>query len=95
MLDSHPLGTVLSVRVSPGAKKNEIRGKQAEALKVCITAAPEKGKANKALQEFLAVRFGVRKSQVELLSGETSPQKKLLFHGISLEEMTTKIEETS
>jgi len=91
MLDSHPLGTVLSVRVQPGAKKNEIRGKQADSLKVCITAAPEKGEANKALTEFLAVQFGVRKSQVELLFGKKSTQKKLLFHGIFLAEMTMKI----
>ena len=93
MLDFHPSGTVLSVRVSPGAKKNEIRGEQAGALKVCITAAPEKGKANKALAEFLATQFDVRKSQVELLSGETSTQKKLLFHGISQEEMVQKVSE--
>jgi len=91
MLDSHPLGTVLSVRVSPGAKKNEIRGEQAGVLKVCITTAPEKGKANKTLAEFLATQFDVRKSQVELLSGETNTQKKLLFHGVPLEEMTQKI----
>ena len=87
MLDSHPLGTVLSVRAYPDAKKNEIRGEQAGSLKVCITAAPEKGKANKALTEFLATQFGVRKSQVELLAGETSPQKKLLFHDVTVEEM--------
>ena len=92
MLDSHPLGTVLSVRAYPGAKKNEIRGEQAGALKVCITAVPEKGKANKALTEFLATHFGVRKSQVELISGETSTQKKFLFHGVSIEEMTAKLQ---
>ena len=91
MLDSHPLGTVLSVRVSPRAKKNEIRGEQAGMLKVCITTPPEKGKANKTLLEFLATQFDVRKSQVELLSGETSPLKKLLFHGVTLEEMTRKV----
>ena len=93
MLVSHPIGTILSVRVSPGAKKNELRGEQAESLKVCITTAPEKGKANKTLTEFLAEQFGVRKSQVELISGETSSQKKILFHGVTLDEMTQKVQQ--
>ena len=91
MIDSHPDGVVLSVRVSPGAKKNEVRGEQAGALKVCVTTAPEKGKANKTLMEFLAKHYGVRKSQIELLSGETSTQKKLLLRGLTVEEAQTLI----
>ena len=91
MIDSHPDGVVLSVRVSPGAKKNEVRGEQAGALKVCITTAPEKGKANKTLLEFLSKYIGIKKSQIELLSGETSTQKKLLLRGLSVEEAQTLI----
>ncbi len=91
MIEKHPQGTVLSVRVHPGAKKNEIRGEQAGALKVCITTAPEKGKANKSLIEFLAPKLGLRKSQLEILSGETSSQKKLLLHGITEEEATAMV----
>ena len=40
-------------------------------LKVCVTQAAEKGKANKALVELLGKALSLRKSQIELLSGET------------------------
>jgi hypothetical protein len=44
-------------------------------LKVRIAAAPEKGKANAELCAFLARHYGVPKSAVTILSGQTSPRK--------------------
>ncbi|RUM87332.1 MAG: hypothetical protein DSZ24_06440 [Thermodesulfatator sp.] len=38
-------------------------------------APPEKGKANKQLVEVLAKHFGVKKSSVKILKGETSHNK--------------------
>ncbi|MDR0871207.1 MAG: DUF167 domain-containing protein, partial [Planctomycetaceae bacterium] len=72
MFELHPDGVLLSVKALPGAKRNEVRGTQGGALKVCVTQIPEKGKANKAVQEQLAKSLGLKKSQVELVSGETS-----------------------
>ena len=77
-LKPHPDGAILPVRAQPGARRNEVRGIQDGALKVCVTQAPEKGKANKAIVEVLAKWLGVRKSQIELISGETASQKKFL-----------------
>ena len=48
-LEPHPDGVILLVRAQPGSRKNEIRGEQEGMLKVCVTQAPEKGKANKGL----------------------------------------------
>jgi uncharacterized protein (TIGR00251 family) len=90
-LQPHPDGTILPVRAQPGARRNEVRGVQDGALKVCVTQAPEKGKANKAIAEFLAKWLGVKKSQVELISGETAAQKKFLIHGIQKPEMAQRI----
>lgn len=45
--------------------------------KVKVTAAPEKGKANRALLEFLAERLGVSKSRIRITSGETSQLKRI------------------
>ena len=45
-------------------------------LKVRITAPPVDGKANQHLIKFLARQFKVRKSQLELISGETSREKR-------------------
>ena len=90
-LKPHPDGAILPVRAQPGARRNEIRGLQDGALKVCVTQAPEKGKANKAIVEVLAKWLGVRKSQIELLSGETASQKKFLIHGIEQKELAERI----
>ncbi len=91
-LQSHPNGIILPVRAQPGARRNEVRGIQDGALKVCVTQAPEKGKANKAIVEVLAKWLGARKSQIELISGETASQKKFLVRGIEKEELARRVE---
>lgn len=93
MFEIHPQGVVLSVRVHPGAKRNEIRTGQADSLRVSVTTAPEKGKANKAVIELLAKSFEIRKSQMEILSGETSSQKRILITDASIEQLQEKISE--
>ncbi len=90
-LQLHPDGAVLSVRAQPGSRRNEVRGIQDGALKVCVTQAPEKGKANKAIVEVLAKWLGVRKSQIELISGETGSRKKFLVREIEKEDLAGRI----
>ncbi len=90
-LESHAAGVVLPVRAHAGAKRSEIRGEQAGALKVLVTQAPEKGKANKAIVALLAEKLDLKKSQIELLAGETSPQKKFLVRDIAREELAMRI----
>ena len=91
LLDSHPDGLILPVRAQPGARRNEIRGVQDGALKVCVTASPEKGKANKALVELLAKSLGLKKSQIELISGQTSHQKRFLLRGATREGLLARL----
>jgi uncharacterized protein (TIGR00251 family) len=91
LFEPHPDGVILPVRAQPGSRKNELRGEHEGMLKVCVTQAPEKGKANKAIAEFLAKTLGLKKSQVALLSGETSHHKKFLIRGITVEELNTKL----
>ncbi|MEI8373738.1 MAG: DUF167 domain-containing protein [Planctomycetota bacterium] len=90
-LQIHPDGILLLVRAQPGARRNEVRGVQDGALKVCVTQAPEKGKANKAIVEVLAKWLGVRKSHIELISGETASQKKFLVRGIEQNDLAERI----
>ena len=91
-LQSQPDGVILPVRAQPGARRNEVRGIQEGALKVCVTQAPEKGKANKAITEVLSKWLGVRKSQIELISGETASAKKFLVRQCTKEELAERIE---
>ncbi|MCX5643828.1 MAG: DUF167 domain-containing protein [Phycisphaerae bacterium] len=81
----------MPVRAQPGARRNEIRGEQDGALKVCVSQSPEKGKANKALVEVLCKALSLRKSQIELISGETSHHKRFLVRGLNPEELARRI----
>lgn len=71
-------GIIVNLRISPNAKKNEII-KDGEIIKVKITALPIDGKANKALVEFFAKNFKIPKTSIEILKGETSKEKTILF----------------
>ena len=90
-LTDHPEGVVLPVRAQAGASKNGIRGEQNGMLKVAVTQIAEKGKANKALAETIAKGLVLKKSQVELLSGETHSQKKFLIRNTSREELVQRL----
>jgi uncharacterized protein len=92
-MQPHPEGTILHVRAQPGARRNEIRGEQDGMLKVCVTQSPEKGKANKAVIELLVKSLKLRKSQIELISGETSHQKRFLIRDITPQELAQKLAE--
>jgi len=77
---------ILSVRVQPKTSCDEIVGPCADALggeslKVRITAPPVDGKANAHLVKFLAKTFGVAKSQVSVVAGESGRQKRVQIHG--------------
>jgi len=74
-------GATFRVRVQPGASKNEIVGVQEDALKVRISAPPVQGKANKALISFLSKELGVKKSEIEIVSGHTSRIKTITIIG--------------
>jgi uncharacterized protein (TIGR00251 family) len=92
-LEPHPEGTILPVRAQPGSRRNEIRGEQDGMLKACVTQSPEKGKANKALVELLSKSLSLKKSQFELIAGETSHQKKFLVRKIAPDELLRRIAE--
>lgn len=90
-IESHAEGAVLPVRAQAGARSTGIRGAQQGSLRVAVTQVPEKGKANKAILEVLARQLGVRRSQIALISGETSPQKKFLVAGMTVEELSQRV----
>jgi uncharacterized protein (TIGR00251 family) len=80
-LEQHERGVVIPVRAHAGARRSGILGEREGALRVAVTAAPEKGKANRAIVELLSGTLGVAKSEIELVSGDTSPQKRFLIVG--------------
>jgi uncharacterized protein (TIGR00251 family) len=87
----HAEGCILPVRAQPGARKAGVLGEQGGALKVAVTAPPEDGRANKALTEALRDLLGLKRSQVELLAGETSRDKKFLIRGLTRAELEDRL----
>lgn len=90
-LEAHAEGTILPVRAHPAARRNEIRGEQEGMLKVSVTQAPERGKANKAIVQCVAKNLGLKKSQIEVIAGQASHHKRLLIRGASAEEIAAAI----
>lgn len=75
--------TVIRVRVLPRASRNQVVGIHGNEIKVKLTAPPVEGKANKALQQFLAKKLGVPKTGVEIVSGQRSRVKSIRINGLS------------
>ncbi len=79
-------GLLIGIRLIPNASKDQIIGIEEDAtgtphLKVKVRAVPEKGKANKALENLLAKCLGLPKSSFEVISGHTSRVKTVLITG--------------
>jgi uncharacterized protein (TIGR00251 family) len=89
----HAEGCLLPVRAQPGARKAGVLGEQGRALKVAVTAPAEDGRANKALTQTLRELLGLKRSQVELVSGPTSRDKKFLIRGMTRHELAGRLAE--
>ena len=90
-LADDPEGVILPVKAQPGARAAGIRGEHGGALKVSVTQVAEKGKANAALIEALADGLGLKRSQIELIAGETQPRKRFLVRGVTRGELQERI----
>jgi uncharacterized protein (TIGR00251 family) len=80
-------GCTLAVRLHPGAKKNDVTGLHAGAVKISLTAPPVDGRANEALIEFVASLLRIPRARVALVSGMTSRMKMLRITGKSAAEV--------
>jgi len=65
----------ISVKVKPNAKQERIEKIDENNFSVWVKEKPQEGKANKAVIKILSDYFGVAKSDVILLKGQTSRQK--------------------
>ncbi len=81
-------GFLITVRVSPNAKKNEII-KTTDGIKIKIASQPVDGKANKSVIEFLSKLFKVPKSNFEIVKGQSSKDKTIFINVSDLEKINT------
>jgi uncharacterized protein (TIGR00251 family) len=77
----------LKIHLLPRASRDEICGLQGDAIKVKVTAPPIEGKANMALQRFIAKKLHLASSQVEIMAGKRSREKILRISGVTQEDV--------
>jgi uncharacterized protein (TIGR00251 family) len=90
-VETNTAGLILPVRVQPGARRSGITGEHDGSLKLAVTEAAEKGKANAAAIETLCESLSLRPRQLEIVSGATARQKKFLVRGLNLEELNDRL----
>lgn len=67
---------IIDIKVTPKAAQEKVVEKEGK-LRVYVTAAPEDGKANKAVRKLLAKHFGVAASKISILHGQTAQLKTI------------------
>jgi uncharacterized protein YggU (UPF0235/DUF167 family) len=78
---------ILHVKAKPGSRINQLLVGPDGAMVVRLNAPAQEGKANAALQAYLAMVFGIAKSRVTLLAGHTSTFKKVELANVSDEQV--------
>jgi len=81
----------IAVKVSPKASRNAITGWHETLLKLAVTAAPERGRANAAVEELLADALDLPKSAVRVIAGETSKTKQVEIVGLELTDVLARL----
>jgi len=75
-------GCRIRLRVRPSARRGAVEGEHGGALKVSVAAAPEKGKANRAVEKLLAAALGLPHQSVVVVAGESSRDKVIAVAGL-------------
>ncbi|MHC4223442.1 MAG: DUF167 domain-containing protein [Planctomycetota bacterium] len=85
-------GATLKVRVSPGARKEGITGLFGDALKLQVREAPDRGKANRAVERLLASALETKASSVRVVRGRASREKLVLFRDLDAAVVAERVE---
>ena len=73
----------LDIVVQPRCPRECVGPVVGDRLKVSVNAPPVEGKANQAVQRVLAEAFGMPRSAVTILRGETGKRKTVRIAGIT------------
>lgn len=81
----------LSLKVVPGSSRNAIVGWMGDTLRVCVTAVPENGRANVAVESLLADALGLPRSGVRVVAGFTAPRKQVEIVGLDAANLRNRL----
>jgi uncharacterized protein YggU (UPF0235/DUF167 family) len=81
----------LSIKVSTKASRSGATGWLGDVLKISVTAAPERGKANAAVVRLLAGLLGVPPSAIRIERGAATSRKVLEVAGLDPDELERRM----
>ena len=81
----------LSIKVVTKSSSDRLVGWMGDALKVCVTAAPERGRANAAVVALLSNALGVSRNAVRIVSGARASRKTVDLAGVDAEALRRRI----
>jgi uncharacterized protein len=82
-------GVVIDIAVKPRSSREAVGPVQGDRLVVTVNAPPVEGKANEAVVRVLAATFGVPRSAVTIVRGETGKKKTVRIAGITAAAVAT------
>lgn len=83
--------TRLKVKVVPGASKSEITGWLGKELKVRVSAPPERGKANSAVESIIADALQLPSEFVKIVAGKSAARKTVEVQGLTGVELRNRL----
>ncbi|BCW98636.1 MAG: hypothetical protein KatS3mg024_1463 [Armatimonadota bacterium] len=81
----------LKVRVTPKSSRESVTSGGDGVLHVRVNAPPAEGQANRAVVAALAKALRIPKSNISIVSGETSRSKTVEIRGISRNEIQERL----
>ena len=83
---------LIHVKVVPGSSRDRVAGRYDQGVKVQVSAPPEGGKANRAVERVIAEALGLKSQQVRVVKGQTQARKVVDVDGLgSSEEILARL----
>ncbi|MCL2706702.1 MAG: DUF167 domain-containing protein [Dehalococcoidia bacterium] len=82
---------ILSIHVTPGAKKNAVTDFAESEWHIKVAAPPVGGKANEELIKFLCSALELRKNAVSVIKGKTARNKLVSIDGMPSAEVIARL----
>lgn len=83
----------LRLKVVPGSSRTCIAGWLGDVLRVRVTAPPEHGKANAAVEALLREALALPAGHVRVAAGHSSPRKVVEIVGLAEAELRRRLDE--
>ena len=84
--------STLLVKISPNVSRDALLGWLGDVLKIGVTASPERGKANAAVEALLARLLELTRREVRIVAGHTRARKRIEIDGLDLAEVRRRLD---